>query len=130
MKLVILEPLGVEQEKLLALAEEKLTDRVEIEAYDTRVTDADALAERTKDADIVVLSNLPFRKEVMERCPKLKMISVAFTGVDHVDMNYCRERVRRIRLRRRGEKRVYPPDGLYGRSLRLLSERADRQVHR
>ena len=41
MKLVILEPLGVEQEKLLALAEEKLTDRVEIEAYDTRVTDAD-----------------------------------------------------------------------------------------
>ena len=36
MKLVILEPLGVEQEKLLALAEEKLTDRVEIEAYDTR----------------------------------------------------------------------------------------------
>ena len=70
MKLVILEPLGVEQEKLLALAEEKLTDRVEIEAYDTRVTDADALAERAKDADIVVLSNLPFRKEVMERCPK------------------------------------------------------------
>ena len=92
MKLVILEPLGVEQEKLLALAEEKLTDRVEIEAYDTRVTDADALAERAKGADIVVLSNLPFRKEVMERCPKLKMISVAFTGVDHVDMDYCRER--------------------------------------
>ena len=86
MKLVILEPLGVEQEKLLALAEEKLTDRVEIEAYDTRVTDADALAERAKDADIVVLSNLPFRREVMERCPNLKMISVAFTGVDHVDM--------------------------------------------
>ena len=92
MKLVILEPLGVEQEKLLALAEEKLTDRVEIEAYDTRVTDADALAERAKDADIVVLSNLPFRREVMERCPNLKMISVAFTGVDHVDMDYCHER--------------------------------------
>lgn len=92
MKLVILEPLGVEQEKLLALAEEKLTDRVEIEAYDTRVTDADALAERAKDADIVVLSNLPFRREVMERCPNLKMISVAFTGVDHVDMDYCREK--------------------------------------
>lgn len=92
MKLVILEPLGVEQEKLLALAEEKLTDRVKIEAYDTRVTDADTLAERAKDADIVVLSNLPFRKEVMERCSKLKMISVAFTGVDHVDMDYCRER--------------------------------------
>ncbi|HJA92079.1 MAG TPA: hydroxyacid dehydrogenase [Candidatus Eisenbergiella merdipullorum] len=91
MKLVILEPLGVEKEKLLALAEEKLKDRVEMVYYDTRVTDADALAERAGDADIVILSNLPFRKEVMERCLNLKMISVAFTGVDHVDMDYCRE---------------------------------------
>lgn len=92
MKLVILEPLGVEKEKLLALAEEKLKDRVEMVYYDTRVTDADALAERAGDADIVILSNLPFRKEVMERCLNLKMISVAFTGVDHVDMDYCRKK--------------------------------------
>ena len=92
MKLVILEPLGVEKEKLLALAEEKLGDKAEIMYYDTRTTDPDVLAERAKDADIVALSNLPFRKEVLERCPSLKMISVAFTGVDHVDMDYCHER--------------------------------------
>ncbi len=92
MKLVILEPLGVEKEKLLALAEEKLGDKAEIMYYDTRTTDPDVLAERAKDADIVALSNLPFRKEVLERCPSLKMISVAFTGVDHVDMDYCDER--------------------------------------
>lgn len=92
MKLVILEPLGVEEEKLLALAEEKLGNRAEIEYYDTRVTDPDTLAGRAEDADIAVISNLPFKKEVMERCPKLKMLSVAFTGVDHVDMDYCHER--------------------------------------
>ena len=92
MKLVILEPLGVEQEKLLALAEEKLGNRAEIVYYDTRVTDPDTLAGRAEDADIAVISNLPFKKEVMERCPKLKMLSVAFTGVDHVDMDYCHER--------------------------------------
>ena len=92
MKLVILEPLGVEKEKLLALAEEKLGDKAEIMYYDTRTTDPDVLAERAKDADIVALSNLPFRKQVLERCPSLKMISVAFTGVDHVDMDYCDER--------------------------------------
>ena len=92
MKLVILEPLGVEEEKLLALAEEKLGNRAEIVYYDTRVTDPDTLAGRAEDADIAVISNLPFKKEVMERCPKLKMLSVAFTGVDHVDMDYCRER--------------------------------------
>ena len=39
MKLVIIEPLGVEKEKLLALAEEKLEGKVEIVYYDTRVTD-------------------------------------------------------------------------------------------
>ena len=92
MKLVILEPLGVEREKLLALAEEKLGNRAEIVYYDTRVTDPDTLAGRAEDADIAVISNLPFKKEVMERCPKLKMLSVAFTGVDHVDMDYCHER--------------------------------------
>lgn len=92
MKLVILEPLGVEEEKLLALAEEKLGNRAEIVYYDTRVTDPDTLAGRAEDADIAVISNLPFKKEVMERCPKLKMLSVAFTGVDHVDMDYCHER--------------------------------------
>ena len=92
MKLVILEPLGVEEEKLLALAEEKLGNRAEIVYYDTRVTDPDTLAGRAEDADIAVISNLPFKKEVVERCPKLKMLSVAFTGVDHVDMDYCHER--------------------------------------
>ena len=56
------------------------------------MTDPDTLAGRAEDADIAVISNLPFKKEVMERCPKLKMLSVAFTGVDHVDMDYCRER--------------------------------------
>lgn len=92
MKLVILEPLGVEKEKLLALAQEKLGDRAQIVYYDSRTTDEQELAQRAGDADIAVLSNLPFRKVVMERCESLKMISVAFTGVDHVDMDYCREK--------------------------------------
>lgn len=92
MKLVIIEPLGVEEGKLLALAEEKLQGKVEIVYYDTRVTDTDTLVERAKDADILAFSNLPFKKEVLEHCDKLKMISVAFTGVDHVAMDYCREK--------------------------------------
>ena len=92
MKLVIIEPLGVEKEKLLGLAQEKLGGKVEIVYYDTRVTDTKTLVERAKDADILAFSNLPFKKEVLENCPDLKMISVAFTGVDHVAMDYCRER--------------------------------------
>lgn len=62
MKLVIIEPLGVEKEKLLALAEEKLEGKVEIVYYDTRVTDTETLIERAKDADILAFSNLPLKK--------------------------------------------------------------------
>ena len=92
MKLVIIEPLGVEEQKLLGLAKEKLGDRVEIVYYNTRVTDTETLVERAKEADILAFSNLPFKKEVLENCPNLKLISVAFTGVDHVAMDYCKER--------------------------------------
>lgn len=92
MKLVILEPLGVEQDKLLALAEEKLHDKVDVTYYDTRTTDTDTLVMRAKEADILAFSNLPFPKQVLEHCPNLKMISVAFTGVDHVAMEECGRR--------------------------------------
>lgn len=92
MKLNILEPLGVEKNELLAMAEKKLGDKVEITYYDTRVEDKETLIERSKDADIVVLSNIQYKKEVIEHCNNLKMICVAFTGVDHIDIEYCKER--------------------------------------
>lgn len=92
MKLVILEPLGVDKEKLLAMAEKAAAGRIEIVSYDTRAEDVPTLIERSRDADAVVLSNLPYPREVIERCPALKLILVAFTGVDHVAMDACRER--------------------------------------
>lgn len=92
MKLVFLEPLGVPGDKLMAMAREKLGDRVEITTYDNRAEDAPTLIERSRDADLVVLSNFAYREEVISQCPNLKMICVAFTGVDHVDVEYCRKR--------------------------------------
>lgn len=92
MKLVIIEPLGVEQEKLLKMAEETLGNSLEIVYYDNRTTDTHTLIERGKDADIIAVSNLPLNKEVIEGCKNLKMLAVAFTGVDHIAMDACRER--------------------------------------
>lgn len=92
MKLTILEPLGVAKETLLSMAEKTLSDRIEIEYYDTRAEDAPTLIERSRDADAVVLSNFKYGREVISGCPKLKLICVAFTGVDHVDLACCRER--------------------------------------
>lgn len=90
MKLVIIEPLGVEQEKLLSMAAEQLPESVEVVYYDTRVTDTEALIERGKDADIIAVSNLPLNADVIDGCKNLKMLSVAFTGVDHIALDACR----------------------------------------
>lgn len=92
MKIVIIEPLGITPEKLAeAMAAVKARGH-EIVAYDTKEEDAEKLAARGKDADIIIIANQPFRKNVIEKCEKLKLLSVAFTGVDHIDVDYCRER--------------------------------------
>ena len=92
MKLVIIEPLGVEKEKLLTMAKDALGDRVEIVYHDTRVTDTDELIARGRDADIIAVSNLPLNEQVIRGCANLKMLAVAFTGVDHIAMDACREK--------------------------------------
>ena len=93
MKIVFLEPLGISEE----LLKEKISSVIdeaehEIIYYKDRQEDTDTLIERSKDADIVVLSNFKYGREVMESCPSLKMVCVAFTGVDHVDIDYCRKK--------------------------------------
>ena len=72
MKMVIIEPLGVEEGKLLAMAKESLGDRVEIVYYNTKTTDTAELIERGKDAEIIVVSNLPLNAQVIEGCRNLK----------------------------------------------------------
>lgn len=92
MKVTFLEPLGISGEQLKDMVSESLGDRAEVVFYDTRKEDTQTLIERSKDADCVVLSNFKYGKDVISQCPNLKMICVAFTGVDHVDVEYCRER--------------------------------------
>lgn len=89
MKMVIIEPLGVEKELLLSMVSEKLKDQMEVIYYDTRTTDTQELIKRGKDADIIVVSNLPLNAEVITGCPKLKLLSVAFTGIDHIAIDTC-----------------------------------------
>ena len=42
-----------------------------------------------RDADIAVISNIKLSEAVLSQCPKLKYLSVAFTGLDHIDLSYC-----------------------------------------
>ena len=91
MKLAVLEPIGIPDADLRALLEKATADAdVEIVTYPDRREDEASLAERSADADIVVVSNIAYPASVMERNPNLKYVCVAFTGFDHVDMAYCR----------------------------------------
>ena len=92
MKLVIIEPLGVEKETLLEIADKAVGGDTEIVYYDTRVTDDATLIERGKDADIIVVANLPLNETVIDGCKNLKLLAVAFTGIDHIAVEACRKR--------------------------------------
>jgi phosphoglycerate dehydrogenase-like enzyme len=59
---------------------------------DTRGLSDAELIQNVSDADILLLSNRPLSRAVIEACPKLKLICVAFTGIDHVDQDTCKAR--------------------------------------
>lgn len=90
MKAIIIEPLGVSEEILMNLINDTFKYDIEFTYYDTRTTDECELIKRGKDADIILVSNLSLSENVLSNCKNLKMISVAFTGVDHIAMNYCK----------------------------------------
>lgn len=91
MKLAIVEPIGIDEEKCCELAKEILQDRVEVCYYNTPAADDAEKIERSKDADAVMIANKPYKDNILAQCTNLKMLSVAFTGVDHVGMGYCHE---------------------------------------
>lgn len=92
MKIVMLEPLGISEEKvknignkLISLGHEFVFCGKKIETDEEKI----ALA---KEADVLIIANSPLGANIINEAKNLKLISVAFTGVDHVDMAACRDR--------------------------------------
>lgn len=96
MKIKFLEPIGVNRKKLEKMVDSIIGNNLEITYYDTRVEDTETLIERSRDADCLVLTNFKCGRDIISSCPNLKMICVAFTGVDHIDIAYCREQGIRV----------------------------------
>ena len=92
MKISLLEPIGVSQAVLDELSQ-GLKDRGhEFCYYDTKTTDVEELKKRTAGCDIAMIANNPYPAEVVESADALKMISVAFTGIDHIGVQACRDK--------------------------------------
>jgi glycerate dehydrogenase len=62
----------------------------EVEVHES--TPPEKVVERSRDADILVINKVKVPREVLERLPSLKMISVTATGFDCVDKDAARER--------------------------------------
>lgn len=54
-------------------------------------TGADQTVERLTNATIAITNKVMLRREALEKLPKLKMVAIAATGTDNVDIDYCRE---------------------------------------
>jgi len=59
---------------------------------DHPATAPDQVVERLQGASIAITNKVPLRAEAIVRLPDLKMVAVAATGTDNVDLAACRER--------------------------------------
>lgn len=91
MKIVLLESLGIPGELLEELTA-PLTAAGHTFAVYERTTDEAKLIEECRDADVLMLANMPLPGSVIRACEHLKYINIAFTGVDHVDMAAAKEK--------------------------------------
>lgn len=89
MKIVAVEPIGISEQRAAKIAADLAKKGHDFVCYRDRKEDAGTLIDRMKDAEVVIVSNIPVRANVLEQCPCLKMLDVAFTGLDHIDLDYC-----------------------------------------
>lgn len=91
MKIVLLEGLGV-SEQLIAAHTQKLTGMGHTFVSFEKDTDPKVQLARSRDADVIMLANMPLDVSVVENAPALKLIDVAFTGVDHIPVAAAKAR--------------------------------------
>ena len=61
------------------------------EYVEHQMTPVGDIVARLSGADIAIINKIPMRAETLRQLPQLKMIAVAATGYDVVDVAYCQE---------------------------------------
>ncbi len=92
MKIIILEPIGIINEKLNQIKTDFKLLNHKLTIYHNRPENDAEIITRAQYADVIILSNLPLSESVINKCENLKMISVAFAGVDHIPMDLCKKK--------------------------------------
>lgn len=92
MKIALLEPLAVKAETMTAFEEKIHALGHQLTVFSDRDPSPECLRQRSAGMDAVIIANTPYPAEVIDACPQLKYIDVAFTGVDHIDIEHCKEK--------------------------------------
>jgi D-3-phosphoglycerate dehydrogenase len=92
MNISLLEPIGVPVEMIEEFEKSLKKEGHVFTYYHKKTTDVSELKKRSENQDIVMIANNPYPNEVIRECDQLKMIAVAFTGIDHVGLEACREK--------------------------------------
>ncbi|MGO1247868.1 MAG: hypothetical protein ACTMHT_10475, partial [Oceanisphaera sp.] len=80
MKVVILESLGISDDEFKLISQPLTDSGHELIVYEDGLSDDETLKARIKDAEVLVVANMPLSGEVIDVAEKLKYISIAFTG--------------------------------------------------
>lgn len=83
MNIVLLESLGVPQGLLDSYRSQIEAAGHRFTVYE-RTSDVETLKEEVRDADVLILANMPLPASVLDQADHLHYIDVAFTGVDHI----------------------------------------------
>lgn len=91
MKISLIDPLLVD-DKIIESHKEKIEKLGhEFQYFKKSASDDEKIIERLKDSDVAIITNNKFSKNVIENT-NLKLIDVAFTGFNHVDIDACNEK--------------------------------------
>lgn len=90
MKISLIDPLVVNDEKILEHKKRLEELGHEFEYFKESARNDDEIIKRLEDSDVAIITNKKFSSDVIENTD-LKLIDVAFTGVDHIDLKACDE---------------------------------------
>lgn len=91
MKIVILESLGISEEEMAELKRPFERQGHTFSLY-SRTSDITEMIEQVKDAQALILADMPLPEKVIQAADSLQFIDVAFTGVDHIALEAAREK--------------------------------------
>ncbi|MDD3567155.1 MAG: NAD(P)-dependent oxidoreductase [Bacteroidales bacterium] len=91
-KIVFAEPIGLTDDDMNSFTSEMEQQGNSVTFYNDVPKDNDELIQRIADAKVLVVSNLPVSATTINAAKNLRYISVAFTGVDHIAQEACRQR--------------------------------------